>query len=68
MILTVIAIIFVLGYLAIALEHPIKVNKSASALILGGLLWIIWFKTAGLNRQLRNCSKPLEGLRKYSSF
>ncbi|MDR2555117.1 MAG: sodium:proton antiporter NhaD [Fibromonadaceae bacterium] len=47
MILTAIAIIFVLGYLAIALEHPIKVNKTASALFLGTLLWIIWFKVSG---------------------
>jgi Na+/H+ antiporter NhaD/arsenite permease-like protein len=32
--------IFVIGYVAIALEHPIKVNKSATALILGVLLWV----------------------------
>lgn len=32
--------IFILGYAAIALEHPIKVNKTASALILGVLLWV----------------------------
>ena len=47
MILTVIAIIFVLGYLAIALEHPLKVNKSASALFLGTVLWLLWFKFSG---------------------
>ncbi len=33
-------VIFILGYTAIALEHPIKVNKSASALILGVVLWV----------------------------
>ena len=32
-------IVFVLGYAAIALEHPIKVDKAASALIIGGLGW-----------------------------
>jgi Na+/H+ antiporter NhaD/arsenite permease-like protein len=47
MILTIIAIIFILGYLAIALEHPLKVNKSASALFLGTVLWLIWFKFSG---------------------
>jgi len=47
MILTIIAIIFVLGYLAIALEHPLKVNKSASALFLGTVLWLLWFKFSG---------------------
>jgi len=33
-------IVFVLGYAAIALEHPLKVNKSATALMLGVLLWV----------------------------
>ncbi|GHV15693.1 sodium:proton antiporter [Fibrobacterales bacterium] len=46
MTLTIIAIIFVLGYLAIALEHPLKINKTASALFLGTLLWLIWFSSA----------------------
>ncbi|MEN8225102.1 MAG: sodium:proton antiporter NhaD, partial [Bacteroidota bacterium] len=32
-------IIFVLGYTAIALEHPIKVDKAASALLTGTILW-----------------------------
>jgi Na+/H+ antiporter NhaD/arsenite permease-like protein len=31
--------IFVLAYLAIALEHPLTINKAASALIGAGLLW-----------------------------
>ncbi|MCC7502892.1 MAG: sodium:proton antiporter NhaD [Flavobacteriales bacterium] len=34
-----IAILFVLGYAAIALEHPLKVNKAASALLTGMLIW-----------------------------
>jgi Na+/H+ antiporter NhaD/arsenite permease-like protein len=33
-------IVFVLGYAAIALEHPLKVNKSATALMLGAILWV----------------------------
>lgn len=40
--LTVIIVIFVVGYLAIALEHPLKVDKTASALILGMVLWIAY--------------------------
>jgi len=40
--LTVLVIVFVLAYAAIALEHPIKINKSASALIGAGLLWTIY--------------------------
>ena len=34
--------IFVIAYAAIALESPIKVNKSASALIGAGLLWTVY--------------------------
>lgn len=35
-------VVFVLGYLAIALEHPIKVDKAASALIIGTLCWVVY--------------------------
>lgn len=35
-------IIFAIGYLAIAFEHQIKVNKAASALITGVLCWTIY--------------------------
>jgi len=34
--------IFVIGYLAIAFEHQIKLNKAASALITGVLCWTIY--------------------------
>lgn len=34
--------VFVLAYAAIAFEHPIKINKSASALVGAGLLWTIY--------------------------
>lgn len=33
--------IFVLGYVGITLEHKIQTNKSAIALIMGGLLWML---------------------------
>ena len=42
MITTLMITIFILGYLAIALEHPIKVDKAASALIIGGLGWALF--------------------------
>ncbi|GJJ02067.1 sodium:proton antiporter [Duganella rhizosphaerae] len=35
-------VVFVIAYAAIALEHPIGVNKSASALVGAGLLWTIY--------------------------
>ncbi|OYT90775.1 MAG: sodium:proton antiporter [Burkholderiales bacterium PBB3] len=40
--LTTLIVIFVLVYAAIALEHPCKVNKSATALLGAGLLWTIY--------------------------
>ncbi len=35
-------VIFVLGYVAIALEHPLKVDKAASALLIGTLCWVAY--------------------------
>jgi Na+/H+ antiporter NhaD/arsenite permease-like protein len=40
--LPLLVVIFLLAYAAIALEHPLKVNKSASALIGAGLLWTVY--------------------------
>ena len=42
MIITLMIIVFFLGYMAIALEHSIKVDKAASALIIGGLGWALY--------------------------
>jgi Na+/H+ antiporter NhaD/arsenite permease-like protein len=36
-------LVFVIGYIAIALEHPLRVNKAAPALITGVLCWVIYF-------------------------
>jgi Na+/H+ antiporter NhaD/arsenite permease-like protein len=36
-----IVIIFAIGYLAIALEHQIKINKTASALLTGVICWVL---------------------------
>ncbi len=33
---------FIIGYIAIALEHPIRINKTASALLTGVLCWAIY--------------------------
>ena len=42
MITTLIISVFILGYIAIAFEHPLKLNKAASALITGVLCWTIY--------------------------
>ncbi|MFA7402304.1 MAG: sodium:proton antiporter, partial [Bacteroidales bacterium] len=33
-------VLFVVGYTFIALEHPLKINKSATALLLAVFLWV----------------------------
>lgn len=45
--LTVIIIVFILGYLAIALEHPLRINKTASALLIGAVCWALYALNAG---------------------
>lgn len=42
MLTVIILAIFIVGYLAIALEHYIHVNKAASALITGVLCWTVY--------------------------
>jgi Na+/H+ antiporter NhaD/arsenite permease-like protein len=39
---TLLVIIFVLGYICIASEHLIKINKAASALLTGVLCWVVY--------------------------
>ncbi len=63
--LIALTIVFVLAYAAIALEHPLKINKSASALIGAGLLWTIYALASGdphlvgehLNESLMNTAQ-----------
>lgn len=35
-------LVFVVGYLAIAFEHPFRINKAATALFLGVSVWVIY--------------------------
>jgi Na+/H+ antiporter NhaD/arsenite permease-like protein len=44
---TALILIFFISYAAIALEHPLKINKSASALVGAGLLWTVYAVLAG---------------------
>ena len=52
-----IIIVFVVGYTAIAFEHPIKINKTASALLTGVLVWTLFIM-----------SPPLEGVLQSKEF
>ncbi len=60
--LTAVAIIFVLSYLAIALEHPLKISKSASALMGAGWLWTIYALASGdINQVDADLNRSLMG-------
>jgi Na+/H+ antiporter NhaD/arsenite permease-like protein len=45
--LSILIAIFVIAYAAIALEHPIGINKSATALLGAGVLWTIYAVVSG---------------------
>ncbi len=45
--LATLIVVFIIAYAAIALEHPLKINKSASALVGAGLLWTIYALSTG---------------------
>ena len=37
-------VVFVIGYVCIALEHPLHINKSATALLLATIMWVLLAK------------------------
>ncbi len=50
-----IIVVFVLGYIAIALEHNIKIDKAASALITGMVCWAIYvFSIDGTGHEIQH--------------
>ena len=61
-----IVIIFIVAYAAIALEHPIKINKGASALLGAGLLWTVYAMFSGdhalVEPQLRELGRYHRGI------
>lgn len=46
--LTGMIIVFLVGYLIIALEHPLKINKAGVALLTGTVLWVMYTLAAPL--------------------
>jgi Na+/H+ antiporter NhaD/arsenite permease-like protein len=62
----VILIVFMLGYVAIAMEHVIRLNKAASALITGVLCWTIYILYASdkhaVNEQLTEHLGEIAGI------
>ena len=43
--ITLLSIIFVLGYLLITLEHPLRLHKTVSALLTATLCWAVYAVT-----------------------
>ena len=46
--------IFIIGYLAIAMEHKVKINKAAIALITGILCWTVYILNASDVKAVEN--------------
>ena len=40
--LVALVVVFIIGYFCIAMEHSIKIDKSATALLLGMLMWVLF--------------------------
>jgi Na+/H+ antiporter NhaD/arsenite permease-like protein len=69
MITTLMIIVFVLGYMAIALEHPIKVDKAASALLIGGICWALYaFSGVDAHHMNEHLSHHLVGIAEILFF
>jgi len=57
---TIVIIVFVIGYFCIALEHPIKINKTASAILTGVLCWTLF--------ALSSPTESITGSTQFSDF
>lgn len=55
----ILIVLFVLGYVAIALEHSIKLNKAASALITGVLCWAVYIVMANGESEIHMINEHL---------
>ncbi len=59
--------IFILGYACIALEHPLKINKTATALLLGCIIWAVFNMFNLNNPAVLSGYGGLEGYRGFVS-
>lgn len=58
--LTLVAITFAVAYLAIAFEHPLKINKSAFTLIAAGLMWTFYsMSPVGIEKVVEQLTEKL---------
>ena len=62
---TLIILVFMIGYIAIALEHTIKINKTASAILTGVICWTLFALSSPSSTLLESShfTSFLEGLK-----
>ena len=64
-----ITLIFIIGYAAIAFEHQIKINKTASALLVGTLCWTFYvLDNQGISFIQQQLSHHLAGIAEILFF
>lgn len=51
---TIVIVVFIIGYICIALEHPLKVNKTATAILTGVICWTLFVLAAPSESLLRS--------------
>jgi len=56
---TLLILIFIIGYAAIAFEHSIKLNKAASAILTGVLCWSVYILNAAGAEEIHHISETL---------
>ena len=64
----VVIAIFVLGYSAIAFEHPLKINKSGTAILMGVLIWTIYQMFSNNNNVSAELAHHLTGIAEILFF
>jgi NhaD family Na+/H+ antiporter len=67
---SLIAIVFILGYAAIALEHPLRMNKSATAVLLAVFCWLLYMigNNTDHDSVLHQLSEHLSGIAEILFF
>ena len=60
--------IFILGYSIIAFEHPLKINKSGTAILMGVLIWTIYQLFSNNNNVANELAHHLTGIAEILFF
>lgn len=61
-------IAFVIGYACIALEHPLHINKSATALLLGTVMWVLFIMGDPVTMPVYSSFQEFQAIHPDASF